>query len=100
MAIMMNLEASKLNGAYAAFGKITEGLDLIEKLYNEGEILPKESEESEQSEEEAIQRFKSYPVIKSATVDTKGIDLGDPEIQEMFDYSEYMYQMMQKYYGQ
>ena len=100
MAIMMNLEASKLNGAYAAFGKITEGLDLIEKLYNEGEILQKESEESEQAEEEAIQRFKSYPVIKSATVDTKGIDLGDPEIQEMFDYSEYMYQMMQKYYGQ
>ncbi len=100
IAIMMTKESSKLNGAYAAFGKVTEGLDLIEKLYNEGEILSKESEESDQVEDEAIQRFKIYPVIKSATVDTKGIEFGNPEIQEMFDYSEYMYQMMQQYYGQ
>ncbi len=106
MAIMMNSDSSKLNGAYAAFGKITEGLELIEKLYNEGEILTKEegknaeTGESEQAQDEAIDRFKTFPIIKSATVDTKGIDFGDPEIQEIFDYGEYMYQMMQQYYGQ
>ena len=100
MAIMMNSDSAKLNGAYAAFGKIIDGLDLVEKLYNEGEILTKDSDESDQVENEAIQRFKTYPVIKSATVDTKGIDFGNPEIQEAFDYSEYMYQMMEQYYGQ
>lgn len=100
MAIMLNDDAAKLNGSYAAFAKITEGLELLEKLYNEGEILSKDSEESDQLEDEPIERFATYPVIKSATVDTKGINFGDPVIQEAFDYSEYMYQMMQQYYGQ
>lgn len=100
MAVMMNGDSAKLNGSYAAFAKITEGLELLEKLYNEGEILSKENEESDQVQDEAIQRFAQYPVIKSATVDTKGINFGDPVIQEIFDYSEYMYQLMQQYYGQ
>ena len=100
IAVMMNDDSAKLNGSYAAFAKITEGLDLLEKVYNEGEILSKEDEASDQVQDEAIERFATYPVIKSATVDTKGIDFGDPVIQEIFDYSEYMYQIMQQYYGQ
>lgn len=100
MAIMISDEAAKLNGSYAAFAKVTEGLEIIEKIYNESEILSKDDETSNQAEEEAIQRFATYPVIKSATVDTKGVEFGNPEIQEIFDYSEYMYQMMQQYYGQ
>lgn len=100
LAIMMNEEAAILNGSYAAFGKITEGFELLEKLYNEGEILSKESEDSDQLQDEAIERFATYPVIKSATVDTKGINYGNPVILEAFNYSDYMYQMMEQYYGQ
>ena len=44
--------------------------------------------------------FAKYPIISKATVDTHGIDYGNPEIIEAFDYDEYMYQMMNKYYGE
>lgn len=100
MAIMMNNQASSLNGSYAAFGRITEGMELLEKMYNEYEIAPKDPETSSQNQDEAIEKFATYPIISKATVDTHGIEYGNPEIIEAFDYDEYMYQMMSSYYGE
>lgn len=100
IAIMMGEESSNLNGLYAAFGRITEGLDLIEKVYNEAEIVKTEENSEELTEADTIKAFEKAPVITSATVDTHGIDFGNPMIQQAFNYEEYMYQYMSSYYGE
>lgn len=99
VGIMMTDQASNLNGVYAAFGKITEGLDILEKIYKETELAPKETNEDGTEVEGGIERFKAYPKIKSATVDTHGIDYGVPVTEKAFDYSAYMYDLMSSYYN-
>lgn len=121
IGIMMTDTASNLNGVYAAFGKVTEGLEILEKIYKETEIAKEEAPEdattdatTETTAEEAtgettdesaeetggIQSFNVYPKIKTATVDTHGIDYGMPITEEAFDYSAYMYDLMNQYSGQ
>lgn len=100
--IVMNDDAKALNGMYAAFGKVTEGMDIVERIYGL-EIKQKEAEEGQEAqevEEDAIKAFASAPVITSATVDTKGVEYGLPETHEAFDYSAYLNQLMQQYYTQ
>jgi cyclophilin family peptidyl-prolyl cis-trans isomerase len=90
-------EDSTLNGQYAAFGKVIEGMDIIEQLMN----LPlAETEDDEETSEDTIRNFAegSFPVITSATVETFGIDYGMPEYSEAFDYSSYMSQLLLQYY--
>ena len=120
IAIMMD-EAGNLNGVYAAFGRVIEGMDILEKMYNELEIAEKTEENQEEAavadtasegtptaegetaegsgDTEGIQAFKNYPVITSASVDTKGVNYGMPETEEAFDYESYMNNLMQQYYG-
>ena len=101
LAIMFGEGSANLNGVYAACAKITEGLDLLEKIYNEAETkTPDALEGEEYTQEEVISQFATTPKIISATVDTHGIDYGNPEIVEYFNYEEYMYQMMNAYYGE
>lgn len=102
IGIMMNDNSSNLNGLYAAFGKVTEGLDVLENIYNTSEIAPKEETEEAQAEESSssIQEFKTYPVIKSATVDTHGIKFSNPIVEKAFDYSAYMYDLINNYYSE
>ena len=72
----------------------------LEKIYNETEIAPKENtEEGVDTTESAIDRFNTYPKIKSATVDTHGINYGNPVTEKAFDYSAYMYDLMSSYYN-
>lgn len=100
LGVMITDEAENLNGLYAAFGKVTEGFDILEKIYNESEIAVEENAEgTSESSSEGIQKFATYPVIKSANVDTHGIDFGIPETQEVFDYNNYMLQMIQNNQG-
>ena len=109
IGVIMNDNASNLNGVYAGFGRIVEGMDVLEKIYNEIEIKKEETTEtegttntSENSEEKGgIQEFNVYPIIKSASVDTKGVDISVPETVEAFDYNEYINNyFMQQYGGQ
>ena len=94
-------------------------MDVLEKIYNdieikkeeptetdasaEGEAVETEPVENEEENEESggIQEFNVYPIIKSASVDTKGADFGIPETEEAFDYNEYINNyFMQQYGGQ
>lgn len=100
LAVMLSDDAANLNGVYAACGRITEGLDLLEKLYNEAETVKSEPVEGEEQTEEIIKQFATTPKITAATVNTYGIDYGNPEIEKAFNYEEYMYQMMNAYYGE
>lgn len=62
---IMAKEASHLDGDYAAFGKVTEGLDVVEAI----------------NSVETDENYKPLKdvVIESITVDTKGIDYKEPE---------------------
>lgn len=87
-----------LNGMYAAFGRVTKGMDIIE-IISKLDTKKDESAEStttEDSEYGELKSFDKMPVIKSATVDTFGVDYGMPEVSEAFDYYTYMY----NYYSQ
>lgn len=101
LGIMMSDNSSKLNGVYAAFGRVTEGMEILEKIYTEAEIKAPETAEdgSTNTSEGDIQAFSAYPVIKSATVDTHGIDYGMPKTEKAFDYSSYLYNLMSSYYS-
>lgn len=113
IAVIMGDNASNLNGVYAGFGRVLEGMDVLEKIYNEIEIKKEEAttEEgqenteatetvSEESEEAGgIKEFNVYPIIKSASVDTKGVDFGMPETEKAFDYNEYINNYFMQQYG-
>lgn len=101
IAVMMTDEANDLNGSYAAFGRITEGFDVVEKIYNEAAVKPDEVDEEtgEVVPNEGIKVFETYPVIKSATVDTHGENFGLPVVSEAFDYNAYMSELLTSYYG-
>ena len=62
---IMHQKSPHLDGAYAAFGKVIEGLDVVNRIA----ATPT--------------NFRDYPkypvIIKSMTVDTKGIDYPEPE---------------------
>ena len=96
---------TSLDGSYAAFGEVTEGMDIVEKIANvevyyrsselkDGESAPKDSE----GKEIASDKPKKAPVIKSVTVETYGVDYGIPETVEEFDMNSwYTNFLMQKY---
>ena len=83
---IMTKDNANLNGQYAAFGKVIEGLDVLDKL-NETEVQPAENEGSEASTP------VNAPVITSIRVETNGVDYGEPETLKPFDYSSYMNQL-------
>lgn len=94
---IMTADNTSLDGSYAAFGMVTEGLDVVEKIANV-EVETREESKGEEGEDttKTKDRPVNPPVIKSITVDTKGVDYGMPETLEPFDYYSYM---MKQYYG-
>lgn len=93
IGIMMD-DNRTLNGMYAAFAKITEGFDVLEKIYNEANIKT-----SDKEEDSSISVFENNITITNATVDTFGNDYGMPEVQKAFDYQSYLYDMLSNYYS-
>lgn len=95
---------SKLDGAYAAFGKVTEGLDVAEKVsnvkvyYRDGD-LDNDEEAPKDKDGNTIQADtpKNPPVIKSVTVETSGIDYGAPNVIKPFDINSILYQQYGQY---
>lgn len=82
-----------LDGAYAGFGEIIEGLEIIEQIENvELKVKDTEADTEGASAETPVTPI----IIKSIRVDTKGVDYGMPKTIEPFDYYSYM---MQQYYG-
>ncbi|WP_229263558.1 peptidylprolyl isomerase [Cohnella cholangitidis] len=63
---LMVADAPHLDGAYAAFGKVTEGMDVVNEIVK----LPRNAND----------RPNTPPVMKKVTVDTRGADAPEPEI--------------------
>jgi len=69
---IMTDASSYLDGDYAAFGKVIEGLDIVHKI-EEVEVLKTETEGDEESTP------AKDIIITSVTVDTKGVEYDKPE---------------------
>jgi len=85
---------SSFDGLYAAFGKVISGLDIVKQISN----LETKVEKDEETEKETkTDTPVNAPVIKSMTVETFGVDYGEPERLEPFDYYNWMLQQYSKY---
>ena len=84
---IMTGDNATLNGYYAAFGKVIEGMEILDKL-NETEVTTADETEGAEASKPV-----NPPVIKSVRVDTFGVDYGKPETVKPFDYNSYLQQM-------
>lgn len=100
---IMTSNNTSLDGSYAAFGKVIEGYEIVEKIedvevfYRESELKEdQEAPKDEKGNEIASDTPKEKPVIKSINIETYGIDYGIPETHDVFDVYSWI---MQQYYG-
>jgi peptidyl-prolyl cis-trans isomerase B (cyclophilin B) len=63
---LMVADSPHLDGAYASFGKVIEGMDAVNEIVK----LPRNSND----------RPNTPPVMKKLTVDTRGVDAPEPEV--------------------
>ena len=82
-----------LDGLYAPFGKVIEGLEVVENIEKvETKIIETEG----MTDEEKAQAEKSTPVndviITKVTVETYGQDFGLPATLETWDYNQWVYE--------
>ena len=85
-------ENSAINGMYTPFGKVVKGFEILESL-NELSVITEED-----AIEGQIEYFENLPIIKSAKVETYGVDYGTPKYVEAFDYNAYLSNMLLQYY--
>ena len=85
---IMTAENTNLNGYYAAFGKVTEGLDVVHAI-EEVEVTVAEGDE--ENEDAEVSTPVDAPKVTSIRVETYGIDYGLPETLEPFDYTSWLY---------
>ena len=96
---IMTKDTTSLDGVYAAFGEVIEGMDVVEKIekvdvtYRSSEL--KEGEEAPKDKDgNALQsdKPKKDVVIESISVGTYGADYGIPETMDVFDYYSWLMQ--------
>ena len=85
---IMTKENTNLNGYYAAFGKVTEGLDVVHKIE---EVEVKVAEGQENTEKAEVSTPVNPPKVTSIRVETYGINYGLPETLTPFDYMSWLY---------
>ena len=90
---IMTADNTSLDGNYASFGEVKEGMDVVDAI-SKVEVQTRDSNST--NRDLVADKPVNPPVIKAVTVDTKGVDYGDPETVEPFDYYSYM---MQQYYS-
>ena len=86
---IMTKENKGLNGLYAPFGKVIEGMDVVHKIENVEVKLPDDSEQTGNTEQS---QPVNPPVIKSIKVETHGVEYKLPKTYEPFDVMSWFYQ--------
>lgn len=80
-----------LNGVYTGFGKVIEGLDVVEKIFAIEEKKEEVAEgEEAQAETSSIKDLSTPAVIKNASVETYGVEYPMPEVHDAFDYNAFL----------
>ena len=84
---IMVKDNSNITGLYAGFGKVTDGMDIVDQIVAlETEVKTDE----ETGETTTTDTPVNKPVIESVTVETFGREFGDPQTLEPFDYTSYL----------
>lgn len=81
---IMNEDQDNINGLYAGFGKVIEGLDIVDQIANV-EVVTRDSSDTENANKPV-----NLPVITSIRVETYGVDYGEPETVEPFNYYNWL----------
>ena len=90
---IMTQNEENFDGYYAAFGKVIEGMEIVDEITK----LETEVETNEETGETTpTTKPVNPPVIKSITVETFGEEYGEPKTHETFNINNYI---MQKLYG-
>lgn len=96
---IMQATNTSLNGLYTGFGKVIEGMDIVDKIANlevtyrssdlkEGEEAPKGEDGKELTSDMPINK----PIITSISVETYGVNYGEPKTMEPFNYYNWLMQ--------
>ena len=86
-------DKTSLDGTYAAFGRVTEGMDVVEKISK----VELQKSTGDDGTESTTTKPVTAPVIKNVTVETYGVDYGDPEVRDLFDFDAIFSMFMQNY---
>ena len=89
---IMTKANTNLNGYYTAFGKVTEGLDVLHQIES---VEVKVADGKESTEGAEVSTPVNAPKVTSIRVETFGIDYGMPNTLTPFDYTSWLY----KQYG-
>lgn len=81
---IMNEDNDNINGLYAGFGKVIEGLDVVDKIANV-EVVTRDANETE-----GVDKPVNLPKITSVKVETYGIDYGTPKTIAPFNYYNWL----------
>lgn len=96
---IMTQNTTSLDGYYTAFGKVIEGMEVVDAISNtevvyrsqnlgENDEVPKDSEGNEIASDRPV----NPPTITKMTVETFGVNYGEPKTVEPFDYNAWIYQ--------
>lgn len=80
---IMTADNDSINGLYAGFGEVIEGMDVVEKISNVDVV-------TRTSGEDGADKPVDPPVITSIRVETYGVDYGEPETIEPFNYYNWL----------
>ena len=83
---IMAQDETAFDGYYTAFGKVTEGIEIVDEL-TKLETVVETDEESGETTKTTMPVNK--PVIKSIFVDTFGVEYGEPKTHETFDINQW-----------
>lgn len=77
---IMAEDYTDFDGKYCAFGKVTEGMEIVDKIKAlETEVEITTDEETGETTQNKTTKPVNPPVIKSMTVETYGINYGEPK---------------------
>ena len=80
----MSEDSPELDGQFTAFGKVIEGMDVVDAIQKVE--VEKSSTSGDSSESEESTKPVKAPVISKVTVDTFGVEYGEPETQSYYDF--------------
>lgn len=88
---IMTKDNQSLDGNYATFGKVIEGMDVVHAIENVEVKAATESTDEEQSSNAEVSTPVQDVIISKVTVDTFGVTYDKPNTLEPFDYYNWVY---------